>query len=214
MNTASRIIILNSTKVGDKSLVLHCLSRELGRRSFIISAGKGGALWQPLNIIDAEVVENKKSDLWRLHAASAAYPLNGIRSNGYKTSISLFMSEVLYRAIREGVYEDKLYEWAERSILTLDALDGDFANFHLRFLLEMATALGFAPSEESLAPFANEHLEDIRNLLREDFSGCMLLPLNGKSRSEIAGCLLDYIGFHLDTPLNIRSLAVLSELYR
>lgn len=179
-----------------------------------MSAGKGAALWQPLNIVDAEVIENRKSELWRLHAASAAYPLNGIRSNGYKTSIGLFMSEVLYRAVREGVYEDGLFDWAERSILTLDALDGDFANYHLRFLLELATALGFAPSEETLNPFAGTHLREIQALLAADFGGSMVLPLNGAARSEIADSILQYLSFHLDTHLNIRSLAVLSELYR
>ena len=60
MPTATRIIVLNTTKVGDKSLVVHALSRELGRRSFIVSAGgrMGGALWQPLSVLDCEVMQD------------------------------------------------------------------------------------------------------------------------------------------------------------
>ncbi|MBR4822846.1 MAG: recombination protein O N-terminal domain-containing protein, partial [Bacteroidales bacterium] len=36
------LVVLNSTKLGDSSLVLHCLSREYGRRSFIVAVRKGG----------------------------------------------------------------------------------------------------------------------------------------------------------------------------
>ena len=41
----------------------------------------------------------------------------------------------------------------------------------------------------------------------------MLLPLSGQARGEIAGQLLKYLEFHTGEQLNIRSLAVLRELY-
>ena len=41
----------------------------------------------------------------------------------------------------------------------------------------------------------------------------LLLPLSGEMRNEIAGMLLDYLGFHLEMNLNIRSLRVLRELF-
>jgi DNA repair protein RecO (recombination protein O) len=146
MNSSVRLIVLNSTKLGENSLVLHCLCREMGRRSFIVTVRKGGsrALYLPPNILDAEVIENRKSDLWRLRGISAVHPLNGIRSDFDKNAISLFMSEVLWRAVQDGAAEEGLYDWCERSVLTLDALEGDFANYHLRFLMELAGAMGRA----------------------------------------------------------------------
>lgn len=215
MNDSERLIVLNSTKLGDNSLVLHCLCRRLGRRSFIVTVRKGGsrALFLPFSILDAEVMENRKSDLWRLRAVSAAHPLNGIRSSFDKNAITLFMSEVLWRAVQEGAAEEGFYDWCERSILTLDALEGSFANYHLRFLMELAGALGFSPSFEGMAPFAGEHLRQISDLLAADFPEFMVYPLNGDTRSAIAGSLLRYLSAHLEIPLNIRSLAVLGELY-
>ena len=212
----TQLIILNTTKVGERSLVLHALSPDWGRRSFITSVPKGGgmALFQPLGILDAEVVENPKSDLWRVHGLSAKYPLVSLRTSASKNAITLFMSEVLYRTVREGAREEGLFEWCERSVLTLDALQGDFANYHLRFLLELAAALGFSPSWEDLAPFAGEHLANVRELLRADFGASLLVPLSGEVRNEIAELLLRYLSFHSESRIEARSLRVLRELFR
>lgn len=172
------------------------------------------ALFQPLGILDAEIVENPRSELWRAHGLSAKYPLVGLRTSAAKNAMTLFMSEVLYRTLHEGTGEDGLFVWCERSILTLDALEGDYANYHLRFLLELAAALGFSPSLEDLAPFAGPHLTRVRDLLQADFSACMLLPMTGAVRNEIAELLLRYLSFHAETRIEARSLRVLRELFR
>ena len=216
MDHHTRLIILNTTKIGERSLVLHALSPDWGRRSFIASVPKGGgmALFQPLSVLDAEIKENPRSELWRVHALSASHPLTGIRTSAAKNAMTLFMSEVLYRTVRDGAREEGLFEWCERSILTLDALEGDYANFHLRFLLEFAAALGFSPSLEDLMPFAGERLGELKVLLRSDFGACMLIPLSGETRSEIAEILLRYLGYHTETRIEARSLRVLRELFR
>ena len=216
MVRSTQLIILNTTKVGEKSLVLHALSPDWGRRSFLASVPRGGgmALFQPLGILDAEIIENPRSDLWRAHAFSARHPLTGLRTSPAKSAMSLFMAEVLYRTIRDGAREEGFFEWCERSILTLDALEGDFTNYHLRFLLELAAAMGFAPSLEDLMPFAGEHLAQVRSLLQSDFAGCLLVPLSGEARSEIAELLLRYLGYHTETRIEARSLRVLRELFR
>ena len=214
MVTATGIIVLNTTKVGDRSLVVHALSRDLGRRSFIVAAGKGASLFQPMNILDAEVVENPKSDLWRLRRVAPAYPLAGIRSNIHKNTITLFLGELLFRSIKEGASEEGLYDWCVAKMLTLDAMEADFANFHLRFIFELAGALGFSPSAEDILPFADEYARKISALLEASEADFMLVPLTGVERSGIASAMVDYLAYHLETPLNIRSLKVLGELYK
>jgi len=212
---SQKAIVLNTTRTGEGSLVIHTIGSELGRRSFITSVGRktSMALFQPMSIVDMEVVENPKSDLWRLRNLHQEYPLTGLRSNLHKNTMTMFLSEVLFRTLKEGAFEEGLFDWCVGSILTLDALEGDFANFHLRFLMEFASALGFAPSLENFGPFAEGHLAEFRQLLTAPFPEFMLIPLSGKTRNEIAESLLRYIGFHAETSLNIRSLAVLRELY-
>lgn len=213
--TRSELIVLNTTKVGEKSVVLHTLGRGWGRRSFITGIRAASmALFLPLSIIDGEVCTSSRSDLWRIRNISPACPLNGIRSSAHKNSIAMFVSEVLYRTVREASADDGLYDWCRRSILLLDGLSGDFSNFHLRFLLELAVALGFSPGSEDIAPFAEGHEQEIRTMLASDFPEAMLQPLNGKARGEIAEALVEYIGYHSDIKLSVRSLEVLKELYR
>ena len=211
----SELIVLNFTKIKENALVLHCLSEQWGRRGFIVTVPKaaGAALYQPLSILDAEVVENPRSELWRLRGVSAKFSLNGIRTSMAKNSMTMFMSEVLYRTIHDGDSEDGLYEWCRKAILTLDALDRDYANYHLRFLLEFAAALGFSPSAEDLDPFSGDRKAEMDALVRSDFASCMLLPLSGKARGDIAEKLLKYLEFHTGEQINVRSLAVLKELY-
>lgn len=215
MVTAGRIIVLGTTRVGEKNLVVHALSPIFGRRSFITAAGgRAGAMsrWQPLSVLDAEVAENPKSDLWRLRNVSAAYPLMSLRTDIFKSAISMFMAEVLFRSVRDGA-EPGLYEWCEKSVLTLDSLEDSYSNYHLRWLLELCSALGFTPSMEDIAPFAGEHLSEILALMGP-FGESLLVPLDGRSRSAIADSLLEYLSAHLEYRLNIRSLPVLAELFR
>ena len=215
MTTNARLIILNYTKIKDSAIVVHTLSREWGRRSFIVHLGKNAslAMFQPLGIVEADITENTRSELWRATRFTQAWPLVSLRTDLYKNAIVLFMSEVLYRGVREGTAEEDLYGWCERSILTLDALEKDFSNFHLRWLLELAAEMGFAPSAEGLAPFAGERLRDVQALLDASFEEAMLLPLSGERRSELCEVFLRYLSHHTESALDIRSLRVLRELF-
>jgi len=212
---SQKAIVINTTRTGEGSLVIHTIGSGFGRCSFItgVSRKTPMALFQPMSIVDMEVIENSKSELWRIRNLRQEYPLSGIRGNLHKNTITMFLSEVLFRTLKEGAFEEGLFDWCVGSILTLDALEGDFANYHLRFLMEFATALGFAPSIENLGPFADGHLAELKQLLSASFPEFMLIPMSGRTRNEMAESLLRYIGFHAETSLNIRSLAVLRELY-
>ena len=228
MTASTELIILNTTKFRENQLVLHTLSRLYGRRSFLVRIGKGApmALFLPMNLLEGDVTENPKSTLWTVRGLSALHPLNGIRSNLYKNTMTLFMGEVLFRAVREGVYEDRLFEWCRSSVMTLDALESDFSNYPIRFLLELATALGFSPTFDDIVPFIGadtknppagtggfNHLQTVKAFLTASFPESMLIPLSGADRNAIADDLLRYLEFHTESPLNIRSLKVLRELY-
>lgn len=210
------LIVLSTTKVGEKALVVHTLSREWGRRGFLVHSGAkaGMSRFLPLNILEAEVVENPKSELWSLKNIGPKEALAGIRNNIHKNTMTLFLAEVLLRTLHDGTNEDGLYEWCVGSILTLDALESDFLNFHIRFLLELAGALGFRPTLQDIAPFAGEYLQQLKPFLESSFEMSMLLPLTGETRGALCEVLLRYLSYHTDTNIQVKSLQVLHELYR
>lgn len=215
MTVNTELIVLHTTKFGENSVVVHTLSREYGRRSFLVrGAGKRlMSLFLPLNILEADIVESTRSTLFTARNLTARHPLLGIRSNVFKNSMTMFMSEVLYRVIKEGAAEQGLYEWCERNILLLDAVQNDFSNFHLRFLLELTVALGFSPESRDLQPFVGDHYPTVERFMQTSFAESMLIPLNGSVRNEIAEEILRYIEFHTESSVNINSLKVLRDLY-
>jgi DNA repair protein RecO (recombination protein O) len=208
-------IVLGYTKFGENSVVVHTLSEEYGRRGFLVRIGKkaGMALLLPMNILEMDIVPNPKSTLWSARNLTARDPLNGIRGNLYKNTMSLFLSEVLLRTVRDGQAEDGLYPWCTRSILTLDTLEADFSNFHIRFLLELAGALGFRPSLEDIAPFAEKHLAQLKPFLTSTFTESMLIPLRGEDRNALCEDLLRYLEYHTESSIRVHSLAVLREVF-
>lgn len=216
MANCIELIVLATTKVRDNSIVVHTLSREYGRCGFLVRVSRKVpmALFLPLNILEAEVVQSPKSQLQSLRSISAVSPLNGIRSNLFKSSITQFISEVLYRSIHESLAEEGLYDWCVSSIFTLDALEGDFANFSVWFLLDYASVLGFRPSFDDIAPFAGEHISALKPFLQAPFPEAMLIPLDGSTRNALCESILRYLEHHSDSAIPVRSLAVLRELYR
>lgn len=209
------LVVLGSTKTGERSLVLHTLSREYGRRGFLVTVGKhtSPALFFPLNILEAEIVPNPKSTLWRARGLQSRDPLNGIRSDLRKNAMSLFLSEVLMRTLRDGTPDNGLYDWAVRSILTLDSLTDGFPNFHVRFLLELASVLGFRPTAEGLAPFAGEDWKVLNRFIAADPGESLLIPMTGDARTRVCRALLQYLEYHTESAIHVRSLDVLSELF-
>ena len=216
MTTNTGLIVLHTTKFGENSIVLHTLSKEYGRRGFLVrGVGKRSmtSLFLPLTVLEADITESSKSKLFTARNLNAKYPLNGIRGNMFKNSMTLFMSEVLYRVVKEGGNEQGLYEWCEKSIQLLDSIESDFSNFHIRFLLELAIALGFSPEAQDLRPFTGDHYPIVERFIQGSFAESMLIPLSGQVRNEIAEEILRYIEFHSESAVNVNSLKVLRELF-
>lgn len=216
MVKVTELIILHTTKFGENSIVIHTLSKEYGRRSFMVrGAGKKSlmTLFQPLSVLEAEIQESNLSKLYTARHLTARLPLSGIRNSVYKNAMTMFMSEVLYRTVKDGADEPGLFEWCEKNILLLDVIESDFSNFHIRFLLEFAIALGFSPESRDLQPFVGDHYPVVERFMKEPFAESMLIPLSGRVRNEIADEIIRYIEFHIESSLNINSLKVLRELF-
>ena len=216
MIQTAELIVLHITKFGENSLVVHTLSKEYGRRGFLVKGvGKKSmmTIFQPLNVLEAEIIDTGRSTLYSARNLVAKHPLLGIRNNIFKNSMTMFMSEVLYRVIKDGAAEQGLFEWCEKDILLLDSIQSDFSNFHIRFLLEFTVALGFSPEAKDLIPFVGDHYPIVEKFMTLSFAESMLIPMSGAIRNEIAEEILRYIEYHSESAVNVNSLKVLRELF-
>ena len=215
MTNSTELIVLHTTKFGENSIVVHTLSRDYGRRGFLVrGAGKNlMSLLLPLNILEADITESSKTTLYTARNLSSRCSLLGIRNNIYKNTMTMFLSEVIYRTIKEGAQEQGLFEWCKGQILLLSAIETDFSNFHIRFLLELSVALGFSPEASDLMPFVGDNYQVVSQFMTSSFAESMLIPLSGSVRNKICEDVLRYIEYHTESTLTINSLKVLRELF-
>lgn len=237
----ARGIVLNTLKYGDSSMVAHLLTDVCGRRGYIVqglgksrggSRGKG-ALFQPMFLIEFVGVESNKTELDRLREVSLAVPLQSIPFDVRKSTIALFMSELLYRLIREVEPNSPLFDYVYNSVVALDEMKEGVFNFHLWFLVGLSRYLGFYPAGDytegdifdiesgsftSTIPRSGlyigvENTRLLYSLMEVEPDRLHTIELSRYQRKEFINSLMAYFGYHLDVVNNISSLRILSEVF-
>ncbi|HEA30452.1 MAG TPA: DNA repair protein RecO [Leeuwenhoekiella sp.] len=230
-------IVISALKYGEADLIVKCYTQSDGLKSYllrrILKAKKGKlrtAMFQPATQLEIVANHKNKGTLESIREAKILHPYQSLHTNIAKTSIVLFLSELLRNVIQEEEENAALYTFLEHAFLWLDAQD-HAANFHLLFLLELTKYLGFYPdtSKEELHYFnlekgqfqdhadlytiSNENLDLFKELLLLKFENLHLLKLNQKSRAELITILLNYYDLHLQGFKKPRSLSVLNSLF-
>ena len=200
-----------------------------------LSVWKSISIFQPLSFIEFEADYRPNVTLYRVKEAKSFYPFSSIPYDPYKSAMALFLSEFLYRAIREEAENRPLFAYLQHSIIWLDECREGFSNFHLVFLMRLSRFLGLYPNLEDYhagdyfdllnacftstrpqlhSSYINpEDAGRLRRLMRMNYE---TMHLFGMSRAERTRCLTtinDYYSLHLpDFPV-LKSLEVLKELF-
>lgn len=220
------MILLNTTKYGDNSLILHCYSEEEGRCSLILrsvsgkkrgKSNSGTALLHPLSILDCEVTNSKTGRMAYIKEYTSRYNLHSLRTDFYKTAEAMFIGELLFRTLLHSEKDKRLYYFVENAILELEHHKGSTANFHLWFLLHYSSLLGFSPDSNyanDYNPFtAQQNATISRFCLCDDIEEAMSIPLTGDSRSELTAAILKFLEFHTGNSIHLKSLAVFHKIF-
>ena len=151
MYHTTRGIVFRQIKYSDSSLVVRILTEEMGLRSYIIKGARGpkakikSSLFQPLNLLELVVSQKEKSDLQFIREARVAYPYQSIYQDIRKSSILLFLNELLYKSIQEEAVNPDLFQYIFNHLIMLDQTAENPANFHLLFVIHLTRNLGFFP---------------------------------------------------------------------
>ena len=144
-------IVLRFVKYGETSIIATIYTEEFGLASYIINGvrstrSKGKiALFQPLSLLDLVVYHKEGRNINRLSEVKSLDPLNDLRSNIIKTTLGMFLVEVLNKCIKEEAPNEALFRYISDSIKVLNELNSNYENFHLVFLFKLSKFLGFAP---------------------------------------------------------------------
>ena len=102
-------------------------------------------LFQPLTLLDLVVYHKEKSSLQNLKEANYSHPYHTIPFDIRKSSIALFINELVYKTIHEEEPHPELFSFLYNTCLHLDAADDNFSLFHLVFSLQLTRYLGCMP---------------------------------------------------------------------
>ncbi|MEH0157545.1 DNA repair protein RecO [Limibacter armeniacum] len=218
-------IVLGSIKYKESSIIVRIYTEALGLRSYIIhgvrsskSKNNKAALYRPLTLLDMEVYERGNTEIQKVADARISRPFFSFQSNIYKSTILIFLTEVLSKLLKEEESNDALFTFLEQSLIAFDQIEAHFSNFHLQFLLKLPLHMGFGFSKasemiEQLQAVRTEdkQIEGAINMLL-DSSYTAAIPLNHKTRSTILDYLLKYFQLHMHNFGTVKSLAILQEV--
>ena len=236
----ARGIVLNTVKYGDSSMVAQLLTDVGGRCSYMVqgvrsSRGRGSkaALLQPMFAVEFEGLESSKMQMHRFGEVHSGIVLHSIPFDVRKSTIALFMAEVLHRLVKESEANEMLFDFVWGSVEALDEADEGVANFHLWFLSHLCRFLGFSPGNEYIPDgwfniaeghftgqeppreycMTRENALILRDMLECDVRYLGEIGLNRLQRVDFLSALLRYYGYHLDTINSVQSIKILQEVF-
>ncbi|WP_298531522.1 DNA repair protein RecO [uncultured Algibacter sp.] len=231
-------IVLSKLKYRDHDLIINCYTEEKGVLSFllrgVLKSRKGharAAHFQPLTQLQITTNYKKNKSLQSIKEVKLNTVYLSLHSHILKSSIVMFLSEVLSSTLREEEKNELLYSYLENTLLWLDS-QSDYSNFHLLFLLKLTKYLGFYPDEEhidypifnlsegvfELKPtskyyISGENLLILKQLLGTTFDALPSIRINSKQRRQFLNMFLLYFELHLGSFKPPKSLQVFNQVF-
>lgn len=230
----TKAIVISALRYQEKSLIVKCFTQQAGLKSYFVRNAFSGktaqkiAYFQPLTLLEIEAVHKNKGTLENFREVKLATPYQTISTDIAKSTIILFVSEVLHHCIREEERNEDLFAFLETALHWLDHHD-EVANFHLILLLETSKFLGFYPDvsaegrffemtegvfneDQGLSCLSESETHLLKRLLKHKFGSDQKVFSSGE-RQALLKILLDYYSVHLDGFKKPKSLEVLREVF-
>lgn len=237
MNQTLQGIIINTIRYKDNAFVCRIFMEHHGLKTFLIQVSKSTKsskvnLLQPLMMIEFEAVIKENTQMHKLKDLRLALPLSEIYFNPIKSTMVLFLNEVLSKTIPDDYVNKHLYSFLWEAIKLLDdAIDE--RNFHIWCLLEISRHYGFYPYVEdenpnyfdlSTAAFVTdrpkhqyylegENANSLLALLNKRWHQVQPINMHSSIRKTLLESLVTFLKLHLENLREIKSLEVLHQVF-
>jgi DNA repair protein RecO (recombination protein O) len=221
-----RGIVLHYIKYGDSSIIAYIYTDIYGRQAFMVNGvrSKRSVIrlnhFQPLSILELDVYYKPNREIQRIKDLKISMMLHTIHNNIVKSSVALFIAEILYKTLREVEPNMPLFDFIYNSVQLLDLKEKGIENYHLAFLLMLSRYLGIFPVIEdskndpgiSLV-LSEEEKKALTDLHRYSFNDLEKIKMGNNVRSSLLDKFIAYFKLHLEGIGAIKSLAVLKEVF-
>jgi len=235
----TRGIVFKTTNYSESSVVVQIFTEKFGLQSYLINGIKRPKSkiklnsLQPLHLLDIVVYHKTSGNIQRVSELRHLPVFLSIPYDIVKSSITMFLNEVLYKSLRQHESDVVLFEFLFHAIEILDSISIGVSNFHLYFLLRLSRFLGFYP-DTTLAGRAD--FFDLKNgcyskmhpphtmILEQPLTGLWTSILNAKfdnledlnistvQRKQLLEKVLEYYRLHIEGFGQVRSHEVLEEV--
>ena len=235
----TRGIVLKTTLYSESSVVVQIFTEKFGIQSYLINGVKKPKakirmnMLQPLHLVDMIVYHKSNSTMQRVSELRPSPIFRSIPYDIIKSTIVMFLNEVLYKSIRQQNTDERLFDFIFNGICWFDESEDKSVNFHLAFLLKLTRFLGFAPSTQtrsdqsyfdlqegefsSRVPVHSDYIEKddaflFIALLNSPFEKIFEIKLSNVSRRNILDKILVFYRLHTASFGEIRAHQVLEEV--
>lgn len=240
MQKTLRILPLRLIAYSDKSSILTAFSREMGAISFVVPSGKGPAaarrraLLAPLTPLEVEATIKPGKDVHTFHDPRPLLALHCVQTDPVRVALVMFLSEVLQPILRQSDGDAQVFDFIVEAITLLNEESTATANFHLAFLIGLASVLGIAPDAGSYQPGRVFDMVDAcfrqsaalhgrtlmpeesvvaERLLRMTWENMACYRFSSSQRAKALNFILEYYTLHYANLSSLKSLDVLHDLF-
>jgi DNA repair protein RecO (recombination protein O) len=233
-------IVLHYIKYSESSIIATIYTEELGRQAYLISglrqkkANHHISFLQPMVLLDMQVYHKQNQTLHRIKEFNPSVPQLTIPYDINKTTITLFLAEILYKTIQEQEQNKDLFSYLYHSFIVLDCLTEGIANFHIAFLFNLTKFLGFYPNKNfsienkyfnlltgdfvNSVPLHSNSLNELQSSLwitffNITFENLSKFKMNNTLRNEMLEKILVYYKLHIPNIREVKSYEVLKDVF-
>jgi len=211
-------VVFRYIRYGETSIIVTIFTETFGLQTYIVNGVRSAssknkiALYQPLMLLDMVVYYRENAEITRIKEAKCFYPYQFLFQDVKKSSIGLFINEVINRSVKEESHASELCQFITQSLITLDKIEKP-ENFHLSFLIQLSRYLGFGPQnvDEILGGRFVTGEEEIilQNLIDKTDPD---ISITYSSRRNLLDALLRFYSIHIENFGEMKSVQVLHEV--
>jgi DNA repair protein RecO (recombination protein O) len=175
-----------------------------------------------MTLLDMIVYNKEYAEINRVAEIKCRYAYQSIPYNITKSTVVLFMTEMLYKTLRQEEANPDLFDFLEDSLKYYDGVHKDFMNFHLQFLFKYARFQGIEPLKVSemlqeietnnfTASIPRREYDKIDRLIEGGYNTNIVI--SNDLRRKLLSMIILFYQIHFDNLKELKSVKVLMEVF-